>query len=534
MRKSRVFSFILMVFMLLGILSLPTVFSAEEDLPFRDVKENKWFYGAVKSVYEAGIMNGITEDSFRPNDPMTRGQFVTIIARVSGEDVSGMAAEAKFADTAKKRFYSDALGWCVKNGLINGYPDNTFGPDRPILRQEFAAVFVRYLDYKKLTINGEDTAGQFGDESKFPKYAKEAIETLRLTGLVKGDKTGNFNPKNDMTRAEIAQVIARLLPYVQGVEMVKNGNTDYVVVCAAGAEQAAERLQWQVKTLTGADMPVVNDETAPADHEIVLGETNRGGGIDPAGLGEDGYEIKIDGVKYFVGGETPEGIYRGVTALLKSGRANGNSFYLPEDADSRVPFEYPIGKLTVNGRDISEYVIVYPEDASPSVMTGVNDLVKYIEKACGARLETTNERKSPAIVVDQTPVEIEDSYNFNRENYSIKSSGDDVIIRGAPEAGAMYGCYAFLKYQLGWYFLTPEIDYIRPCGTLELRDIDVTFKPYFEYRINYWYSPLQYGDYAAKTEQNGSGKVNNAPEYGIYVGCDGNGVHNLPNLYFGY
>lgn len=209
MTIKRMMSLLLTVLFLFS--AVPAVSSAGNALPFRDVPENKWFYGAVKTVYEAGIMNGITKDKFCPNDPMTRGQFVTIIARLSGDDVDGMWGSATFSDTQKYRFYSDALGWCVENGIINGYPDGTFLPNKPILRQEFAAVFVRYLEYKNIDVKSDDIAAKFGDEAKFPKFAGAAIETLRLTGLVKGDKAGNFNPKNDMTRAEIAQVIARFL-----------------------------------------------------------------------------------------------------------------------------------------------------------------------------------------------------------------------------------------------------------------------------------------------------------------------------------
>ncbi|MBQ3901554.1 MAG: DUF4838 domain-containing protein, partial [Clostridia bacterium] len=322
--------------------------------------------------------------------------------------------------------------------------------------------------------------------------------------------------------------IARLLPYIKGVEMVKDGMTDYVVVCAPGAEQAAERVRWQIKTLTGADVPVATDETAPAEHEIVLGETNRGGGIDPAGLGEDGYEIRTDGEKYFIGGETPEGIYRGVTALLKSGRANGNSFYLHENPDSRVPFEYPIGKLTVNGRDISEYVIVYPADASPSVMTGVNDLVKYIEKACGVRLEAGSAAPSgPAIVVDQTPVEIEGSYNFNEENYSIRSEGDNIVIKGSPVRGAMYGCYGFLEKCVGWYFLSPEVDYHEKADTVDLKDIDATYSPCFEYRENYWRGAMNSEAYSAKQQLNGN---TYKEKYGGGIHYTGGRVHTVQAL----
>ena len=109
MKKSRIISILLALMMIIPAALAPAA-NADGGLSFGDVPENKWFYSAVKTVYEAGIMNGVTENEFRPNVPMTRGQFVTIIARVSGEDVSGMAAEAKFTDTAKKRFYSDALG----------------------------------------------------------------------------------------------------------------------------------------------------------------------------------------------------------------------------------------------------------------------------------------------------------------------------------------------------------------------------------------------------------------------------------------
>ncbi len=216
--KKRILSLFLTVVMLLAMIvsAIPTG-AASSDMPFVDVKAGKWYYKAIQRVYELGWMNGMDATHFAPNDPMTRGQFVTIIARISGKDYSGMASEAKFSDTTKKRFYSDALGWCVKNGIINGYPDGTFKPDNPILRQEFAAVFDRFLKLQNQEIIGTDIADKFKDESTFPKFAKTAIETLRKTGLVKGDDKGNFNPKNNMTRAEIAQVLARYADYLDSI-----------------------------------------------------------------------------------------------------------------------------------------------------------------------------------------------------------------------------------------------------------------------------------------------------------------------------
>ena len=173
-------------------------------------------------------MNGISSDVFGPNKPMTRAQFVTIIARVSGENYVGFANEANFKDTEKNGYYNDALGWAVKNELINGYPDNTFKPGAPILRQEFAAVFARYLSYGKIEITGEDVSPGFRDMSSFPEYAKGSIETLRKTGLVKGDSAGNFNPQNNMTRAEIAQVIARFLEAMAEKKTLEEKVTEFL------------------------------------------------------------------------------------------------------------------------------------------------------------------------------------------------------------------------------------------------------------------------------------------------------------------
>ena len=300
--KKKILSFILTAIMLLGVIVIPSA-AASGDLPFKDVPENKWFCKAVKSVYEAGIMNGLTDDTFGPNDPMTRGQFVTIIARVSDENYSGMAGEAKFSDTVKKRFYSDALGWAVKNGLINGYPDNTFKPDAPILRQEFAAVFARYLEYKELNINGEDIAGSFGDASKFPKFAKEAIESLRKTGLVKGDSAGNFNPKNNMTRAEIAQVIARFLEATAGEKTLEDKVEDFLDIYLCGAHTkldlffnytdsslTAENMAALLKNLIGLDDAV----TVEFDDFDDLIEGYQGSG-DGSGSPQNGW-VWVDGI----------------------------------------------------------------------------------------------------------------------------------------------------------------------------------------------------------------------------------------------
>ncbi|MBR7032287.1 MAG: S-layer homology domain-containing protein, partial [Clostridia bacterium] len=215
--KKRILGVILAVIMTVGMVvsAIPAVSAASGKMPFTDVKEGQWFHDAIRFVWERDLMNGMTDTTFGPNQSMTRAQIVMILSRMSGDNVKGMSSQLKFTDVKKSAWYADAIGWAVKNGIATGMSDTKFQPDSPVLRQEFAAFFVRYMNYKGITLPDEGEAKAFPDQSKFPAWAKDHIATLQKAGLVKGDDKGNYNPKNKMTRAEIATVTMR---FVEAVE----------------------------------------------------------------------------------------------------------------------------------------------------------------------------------------------------------------------------------------------------------------------------------------------------------------------------
>ncbi|MBQ8524756.1 MAG: S-layer homology domain-containing protein [Clostridia bacterium] len=210
----KALSIILTLCMLFG---LTAVFaSAEEaEMPFTDVKSGKWFYDEVKYVWEAGVMTGKSDTKFEPNANMTRAELVTILFRLAKVEGEGFGAELGFNDTQKTAWYADYVGWAVKEGLVNGYEGNIFKPNAPILRQELAKLVVVFLDYLEVTVEGEALIESFADAAKHPKWAAEFIESLRLTGLVGGDTSGNFNPKATATRAEVATILTRLIPALE-------------------------------------------------------------------------------------------------------------------------------------------------------------------------------------------------------------------------------------------------------------------------------------------------------------------------------
>ncbi len=206
---------------LLTFATASALFAFAADLPFTDVKKGAWYESAVETVYTEGIMEGKAEGKFEPNSPMTRAELVTVLCRLSGDDADGKGEALSFADTKKNAWYADFVAWAAESGIVAGYEDNTFKPNAPVLRCELAKMFVTFLEYMEITEKGTALVDSFADADSFPKWAAEYIESLRETGLMGGDDSGNFKPKSNASRAEIATVITRLLPLME-----KEDNTE--------------------------------------------------------------------------------------------------------------------------------------------------------------------------------------------------------------------------------------------------------------------------------------------------------------------
>ena len=212
----RILSIFLILAMLMSTFMLTATANAEGSaLPFSDVKASKWYYDAVKTVWEEGVMEGKADGVFAPNEPMTRAQIVTIFYRLAERFETGLGSTLKFTDTKKNAWYADYLGWAVAEELVGGYPEGDFRPNNAITRQELAKLIVEFLKYVIAKVESESLVESFADEKKFPGWSREYIEALRETGLMGGDESGNFNPKQTATRAEVATVIVRMLPFVK-------------------------------------------------------------------------------------------------------------------------------------------------------------------------------------------------------------------------------------------------------------------------------------------------------------------------------
>ena len=184
--------------------------------PFTDVSEKDWFYSDVMFVYENGLMLGTSKTLFSPHGTATRGMMATILWRMEGSPAP--KGKSSFTDVEAGKWYADAITWAAENGIFAGYGKDKFGPDDPITREQLAAIFYRYADYKGYDLTVKGNLDKFKDADKITDYAKAAMQWAVGSGLVKG-KSGNLlDPQGTATRAEIAAMLHR---FIEKYELVQ-------------------------------------------------------------------------------------------------------------------------------------------------------------------------------------------------------------------------------------------------------------------------------------------------------------------------
>ncbi|MCF8012508.1 MAG: S-layer homology domain-containing protein [Clostridiales bacterium] len=176
---------------------------------FTDIDEH-WAEIDIQHLAERGMVNGYPDRTFRPDNAVTRVEFTVMLTRLMGE--SGSGGELPYKDKEEiPRWARGSVALAYSRDLAAGYSDNTFRPRQPISREEAAAFLVRAYDM----LNGkpvlEPQAEKFKDMDEVSDWAKVNVNRARALGLLGGRGDGSFDPEENITRAETAAVINRLL-----------------------------------------------------------------------------------------------------------------------------------------------------------------------------------------------------------------------------------------------------------------------------------------------------------------------------------
>lgn len=180
--------------------------------PFADVNAGDWFYRDVLFSYEKGLMSGMDAAAFAPYANTTRAQIAVIFYRMEGSPA--VEGENSFTDVVRgsgTAWFYDAVTWAQQNGIMGGYDNSSFAPNDPITREQLAAIFYRYAQYKGYdTTQGGMAIREFDDYESISDYAMSAMAWAVNTGLVKGDSNLLY-PNGTATRAELAAMLHRFV-----------------------------------------------------------------------------------------------------------------------------------------------------------------------------------------------------------------------------------------------------------------------------------------------------------------------------------
>lgn len=178
---------------------------------FTDLSDNAWYSDSAKYVLENGLMKGVTDTTFAPNENLTRAMLVTVLYRAENEPATNRSIP--FSDVDMGAYYASAVSWAKQNGIVNGVTENEFAPNIDITREQIATIMHRYAMYKGDDVeSGENTNILFYDDSNsISDYAISSMQWATGSGLIKGKTESTLNPLDNATRAEAATILYRFV-----------------------------------------------------------------------------------------------------------------------------------------------------------------------------------------------------------------------------------------------------------------------------------------------------------------------------------
>ena len=175
----------------------------DNKINFTDVSKDYWAYSQIQDFVKKGYIEGYGDNTFRPQGPIKRNEFVKIFNKVFGlTNKSGIV----FDDT-KDNWAKDEIDIAVTNGVAQGVSNILFEPERYVTRQEAAKMLANYM---KLDDKNHDKIKQFSDYNQIAEWAKDALEGNVEKGYIQGTSEGILAPKNNITRAEAVTLLSRV------------------------------------------------------------------------------------------------------------------------------------------------------------------------------------------------------------------------------------------------------------------------------------------------------------------------------------
>ncbi|KAF6579085.1 Ig-like domain-containing protein [Paenibacillus sp. EKM212P] len=185
------------------------------DKKFKDL-ENHWARKDVEMLANRLIVKGVQPDIFEPNRAVTRAEFVAMLVRGLGMQEKPLTEP--FTDVKENAWYAGSVGAAVEAGLIRGYGNQSFEPEKVITREEIAVIAEKAAHYAQ-TLNASPSSEKYkevySDASTVSPWAQDAMAQATEQGLIKGVSPDLLAPKQQAARAEATSIIKRFLQLIK-------------------------------------------------------------------------------------------------------------------------------------------------------------------------------------------------------------------------------------------------------------------------------------------------------------------------------
>lgn len=246
--------------------------------------ERHWAQAEMEYLLSKGIVSGYPDGTLKPDNPITRAEFVRIINNVIG---SSKVANVSFKDVKKTDWFYTDVAKAVKVGYVQGYGDNTFRPNNLITREEAAKIIVAAFGLEHEDFNKDSS---FTDNHKISNWAKEYVYILKNKKYIAGYPDGTFRPKNPITRAEAMKMITNISGEIINAkgEYSLNVNKN-ILVNTLGVELKDTRIRGDLYLTVGI-----------GNGDVILNNVKVNGNVYVTGGGTESVRIKDSNINKIV------------------------------------------------------------------------------------------------------------------------------------------------------------------------------------------------------------------------------------------
>lgn len=182
-----------------------------ETTPFYDVCRTDWFYAPANFVYGKGLFSGVDAHHFGPGTAMDRAMLMTVLYQMAGAPADEMAAaKVSFSDVSASAWYAPYVKWGAAQGITAGIGPTTFGPERPVTREQIVVLLYSFATgYLGLTLEERADLSGYQDLGQASSWARDALSWAVAGGIISSTSSDalTLSPQNSASRAEVAAML---------------------------------------------------------------------------------------------------------------------------------------------------------------------------------------------------------------------------------------------------------------------------------------------------------------------------------------